>query len=153
LRGKTCWQWVLLGTTAIYHVIADTRAAAVVADFLRGRRPEISIADDYGGQAGHGVGRRICLAHLLRDATYAIDGRNDVFAPGFRLVLLRAMAIGKRRAPLKDSTLAQYRVDLDCRLDKLLSRPKQDAGRRLDRAMRRDRANLFRLVASRFRLQ
>jgi transposase len=93
----------------------------------------------------------MCLAHLLRDAKYAIDAGDDVFAPGFRLVLLRAMAIGKRRPALKDSTLAQYRVDLDRRLDKLLSgpEPKQDAGRRLYRAMRRDRADLFRFVTRR----
>jgi hypothetical protein len=43
-----------------------------------------------------------------------------VFA-GLRLVLLRAVAIGKRRAALKDSTLAQYSADLDRRLDKLLA--------------------------------
>ncbi len=151
VRGKTCWQWVLLSTTAIYHVIADTRAAAVVTDFLQGRRPEIWIADRYGGQAGHGAERQMCLAHLSRDAKFAIEAGDDVFAPGFRLVLLRAMAIGKRRATLKDSTLAQYRADLDRRLDKLLSgpEPKQDAGRRLYRAMRRDRADLFRFVTRR----
>jgi transposase len=151
VRGKTCWQWVLLSTTAIYHVIADTRAAAVVTEFLQGRRPEIWIADRYGGQAGHGAARQMCLAHLARDAKFAIEAGDDVFTPGFRLVLLRAMAIGKRRATLKDSTLAQYRADLDRRLDKLLSgpEPKQDAGRRLYRAMRRDRADLFRFVTRR----
>jgi transposase len=39
--GKTCWQWVLLSSTAIYHVIADTRAAGVVNDFLSGAQPEV----------------------------------------------------------------------------------------------------------------
>ena len=33
--GKTWWQWVLLNSTAIYHVIAETRAASVVTDFLQ----------------------------------------------------------------------------------------------------------------------
>jgi transposase len=67
------------------------------------------------------------------------------------LVLLRAVAVGKRRASLKDSTLKQYQADLDRRLDKLLSgpEPKQDAARRLFRAMRRDRADLFRFVTRR----
>ena len=67
------------------------------------------------------------------------------------VLLVRAVAIGKRRAALKDSTLAQYGADLDRRLDKLLSgpEPKQEAARRLFRAMRRDRDDLFRFVTRR----
>ena len=38
VRGKTWWQWVLLGSTAICHVIADTRAASVVTTFMDGGR-------------------------------------------------------------------------------------------------------------------
>ena len=149
--GKTSWQWVLLSSTAIYHVIAATRAASVVTTFLQGARPEIWVADRYAGQLGHGAARQICLAHLLRDTKYAIEAGDTVFAPGFRLVLLRAVAIGKRRASLKDSTLKQYLADLDRRLDKLLSgpEPKQKAARRLYRAMRRDRDDLFRFVTRR----
>ncbi len=149
--GKTWWQWVLLSSTAICHVIADTRAASVVTTFLQGARPEIWVADRYGGQLGHGAVRQICLAHLLRDTRYAIEAGDAVFAPGFRLVLLRAVAIGERRETLKDSTLAHYRADLDRRLDKLLSGPAPtvDSARRLFRAMRRDRADLFRFVTRR----
>jgi transposase len=149
--GKTWWQWVLLSSTAICHIIADTRAASVVTAFLDGVQPEIWVADRYGGQLGHGAVRQICLAHLLRDANYAIEAGDTVFAPGFRLLLLRAMAIGKRRATLKDSTLIQYRAQLDRQLDRLLSgpEPKLDAARRLYRAMRRDRDDLFRFVTRR----
>src|SRR5439155_10018078 len=117
------WQWVLLSSTAICHVIADTRAASVVTTFLQGVQPEVWVADRYGGQRRHGAVRQMCLAHLLRDTKYAIEAGDTVFAPGFRLVLLRAVAIGKRRQRLKESTLAQYRADLDRRLDKLLSGP------------------------------
>jgi len=46
-----------------------------------------------------------------------------VFVPGFKFLLLRAMAIGRRRPDLKDSTLAQYHGDLERRLDRLLARP------------------------------
>lgn len=149
--GKTWWQWVLLSSTAICHVIADTRAASVVTTFLQGVQPDIWVADRYGGQRGHGAERQICLAHLLRDTKYAVEAGDTLFAPGFRRVLLRAVAIGKRRASLKDSTLKQYQADLDRRLDKLLSgpEPKQNAARRLFRAMRRDRADLFRFVMRR----
>jgi transposase len=151
VRGKTWWQWVLLSSTAICHVIADSRAASVVTDFLRGAQPEVWVADRYGGQLGHGAVRQMCLAHLLRDTKYAIEAGDTVFAPGFRRVLLRAVAIGKRRPALADSTLVQYRADLDRRLDKLLSgpEPKSEAARRLFRAMRRDRDDLFRFVTRR----
>jgi transposase len=149
--GKTWWQWVLLSSTAICHVIANTRAASVVSAFMDGTQPEVWVADRYAGQAGHGAVRQMCLAHLLRDAKYAIEEGCAVFAPGFRLLLLRAMAIGKRRDRLKHSTLAQYRADLDKRLDRLLSgpEPKPKAARRLFRAMRRDRDDLFRFVTRR----
>ena len=49
LRGKTKWQWVLLSSTAIYHLIARTRAAWVVTVFLPGRQPKVWIADRDGG--------------------------------------------------------------------------------------------------------
>ena len=151
VSGKTWWQWVLLSSTAICHVIADTRAASVVTAFMDGARPQVWVADRYGGQLGHGAVRQMCLAHLLRDAKYAIEEGDAVFAPGFRLLLLRAVAIGKRRDTLKDSTLAQYRADLDRRLDRLLSgaEPKTKAARCLFRAMRRDRDDLFRFVTRR----
>jgi transposase len=149
--GKTWWQWVLLGSTAICHVIADTRAASVVTAFLDGARPEVWVADRYAGQSGHGAVRQMCLAHLLRDAAYAIEEGDEGFAPGFRVLLLRAVAIGRRRDQLKDSTLAHYHADLERRLDRLLagSAPGWPAARRLFRAMRRDRDDLFRFVTRR----
>ncbi|WP_288006318.1 transposase, partial [Acidiphilium sp.] len=107
--------------------------------------------DRYGGQNGHGAVRQICLAHLLRDAKYAIEDGDDGFAPGFRWLLLRAVAIGKRRGELKDTTLANHLRDLEKRLDRLLSgpMPERPAARRLFRAMRRDRADLFRFITRR----
>ena len=151
VRGKTWWQWVLLSSTAICHVIADTRAASVVTAFMDGARPQVWVADRYGGQLGHGAVRQMCLAHLLRDAKYALEEGDTGFAPGFRFLLLRAVAIGKRRNALKDRTLAQYHADLERRLDRLLAgaMPDQPAARRLFRAMRRDRADLFRFVTRR----
>ena len=149
--GKTWWQWVLLSSTAICHVIVDTRAASVVTTFLQGAQPEVWVADRYGGQLGHGAVRQMCLAHLLRDAKYAIEDGDTVFAPGFRQLLLRAVAIGKRRDALKDTTLTQYHADLDRRLSRLLSgpAPTHKPARRLFRAMRRDRDDLFRFVTRR----
>ncbi len=96
----------------IEAALSSTRAASVVTDFLAGSRPQVWVADRYGGQLHHGVVRQMCLAHLLRDANFAIEEADTLFALGFRLLLLRTVAIGKRRATLKDRTLAQYHADL-----------------------------------------
>jgi transposase len=148
--GQTWWQWVLLSSTAIYHLIVPRRAASVVTDFLDGCQPEVWVADRYAAQAAHGNVRQLCLAHLLRDAQYAIDEGDTVFALGFRFLLLRAMAIGRRRPGLQDSTLRQYHGNLERRLDRLLSQPPDTpAALRLFQAMRRDRNDLFRFVTRR----
>lgn len=150
VKGKTWWQWVLLSSTAVYHVIADSRGAKVVTDFLQGAVPEVWVADRYAAQNGHGIARQLCLAHLLRDSQYAIDEGDTVFAPGFKRLLLRAVAIGRRRQTLKDGTLVQYRADLDRRLTRLLGQPPtSSAGGRLARGIRRCRNDLFVFVTRR----
>jgi len=150
VAGKTWWQWVLLSSTAVYHVIADSRGAAVPKAFLGDAKPEVWVADRYAAQAGHGNQRQLCLAHLLRDAQYAIDSGDTGFAPGFHKLLQRALGIGRRRAELKDSTLAHYHADLDRRLDRLLAAtPTTEAGRKLAQAIRKCRGDLFHFVSRR----
>src|SRR5271154_3886544 len=107
VEGKNWWQWVLLSSTAVHHLIADSRGAAVLTDFLGQTKPDVWVADRYAAQAGHGNERQLCLAHLLRDAQYAIDAGDTGFALGFQKLLQRAAAIGQRRPELKDTTLAQ----------------------------------------------
>jgi transposase len=123
----------------------------VVTDLLGGVQPEVWVADRYAGQLGHGAVRQMCLAHLLRDATYAIEEGCNGFALEFKWLLLRAISIGRRRPGLKDSTLRQYHADLERRLDRLLSRqqPSTPASRRLFKAMRRHRNDLFRFITRR----
>jgi transposase len=150
VKGKTWWQWVLLSSTAVYHVIVDTRGAEVVRDFLQGVVPDVWVADRYGGQNGHGVERQVCLAHLLRDTQYAIDEGDPGFAPPFKRLLLRAIGIGRRRETLKDTTLIQYQADLDRRLTRLLAQaPATNAGRKLAKAIKRCRNDLFVFIARR----
>jgi transposase len=150
VEGKNWWQWVLLSSTAVHHLIAESRGAAVLTDFLGDTKPEVWVADRYAAQAGHGDERQLCLAHLLRDAQFAIDSRDTGFAPGFYKLLQRAVAIGHRRPDLKDTTLAQYRADLDRRLDRLLAiSPTTEAGQRLARGIRKCRGDLFIFVTHR----
>lgn len=148
--GKTWWQWVLLSSTAVHHLIANSRGAAVLSDFLGEAKPDVWVADRYAAQAGHGSERQLCLAHLLREAQFAIDSQDTGFAPGFYKLLQRAVAIGHRRPGLKDTTLVQYRADLDRRLDRLLAiNPTTEAGQRLARGIRKCRGDLFVFVTHR----
>jgi transposase len=150
VKGKNWWQWVLLSSTAVHHLIADSRGAAVPSDFLGDAKPEVWVADRYAAQAGHGAQRQLCLAHLLRDAQFAIDTGDTGFAPGFHKLLQRAVGIGRRQTELKDSTLLQYRADLDRRLDRLLAAtPTTEAGRKLAQAIRKCRGDLFVFVTRR----
>jgi transposase len=69
------------------------------------------VSDSLGSQRGHADVWQVCLAHLLRDAQYAIDCGDTGFATAFKRLLLRAIAIGRRREALRDTTLVQYRAD------------------------------------------
>ncbi len=151
VRGSTWRQWALLGSTATCHVIADTRAASVVAASLQGARPEAWVADRCGGQLGHGAVRQMCLAHLLRDAAWSVEAGDAVFAPGCKRLPLRAMAIGRRRPALAGSPPARFGADQGRRLDELSPgpEPKQQPARRLFQAMRRNWADLSRSVTRR----
>jgi transposase len=150
VEGKNWWQWVLLSSTAVHHLIADSRGAAVLTDFLGDTKPDVWVADRYAAQAGRGNERQLCLAHLLRDAQYAIDTGDAGFAPGFYKLLQRAVAIGHRRPDLKNTTLVQYRADLDRRLDRLLAvNPTTAAGHQLARGIRKCRGDLFVFITHR----
>src|SRR5438132_11798896 len=51
VAGKNWWQWVLLSSTAVHHLIADSRGAAVLPDFLGQTKPDAWVADRYAAQA------------------------------------------------------------------------------------------------------
>ncbi len=116
----------------------------------KGRCRKSRVSVRYGGQAGHGKRRQLCLAHLLRDAQYATDEGNCFFALPFKWLLLRAIAIGRQRDDLDDAKLERCRLDLRRRLNRLLkTQPAEPAGRRLWKAMQRDGEDLFRFVTRR----
>lgn len=150
VEGVTCWQWVFGTATAVFHRIAASRGAAVVTAFLEGSVPEVWVSDRLGSQMGHAKAHQVCLAHLLRDAQYAIDAGDSVFAPSFKGLLKRACAIGRRRDDLTDATLLSYSRDLDRRLAGLLARaPDTVAGRKLQRGVAKVQDKLFVFVTRR----
>ncbi len=150
VKGKNWWEWVFIGTRAALHVIKPSRGKAVARDLLGGVRPLVWVSDMLGSQRGHGLQWQVCLAHLLRDATYAAQCGDTAFSAPLRLLLLRAMAIGKRRETLADTTLKQYLYDLDRRLDRIIAtKPVGEPGRKLHKRMRANRAHLFVFMTNR----
>ena len=147
---KTQWEWVFVTAFAVLHIIRPSRGAEVVRALFGSIRPRVWVSDSLGSQRGHADLWQMCLAHLLRDAQYAIDCGDAGFALALKWLLLRAIAIGRRREALRDSTLAQYRADLDRRLDRVLALPRYGpVAEKLRRRIARDRAHLFIFVTDR----
>ena len=150
VKGKNWWEWVFIGTLAVLHVIKPSRGKAVVTSLFGDIRPEVWVSDMLGSQRGHAAEWQVCLAHLIRDAKYAIEEGDTAFSAPFRRLLLRAMAIGKRRDGLKDTTLKQYLYDLDRRLDRIMAAiPIGEPGRKLHKRMLANRGHLFVFVTRR----
>jgi transposase len=159
VKGKNWWEvrqtplgtsvrfaarWVFVTTIAVLHVIKPSRGKAVVTALFGAIRPEVWVSDTLGCQRGHAVECQVCLAHLLRDAKYAIDDRDTAFRAPFRRLLLRSIAIGRRRETLKDTTLTQYLYDLNRRLDRIIAEiPFGTAGHKLRKRILANRGHLF----------
>jgi transposase len=144
VKGKNWWEWVFVTAIAALHVIKPSRGKAVVTALFGEIRPEVWVSDMLGSQRGHAGQWQVCLAHLLRDAKYAIEDGDTAFSAPFRRLLLRAVAIGRRRETLKDTTLTQYLYDLDRRLDRIIAMaPTGQAGHKLRKRILANRAHLF----------
>jgi len=147
VKGKTHWQWVFGAATAVAHVIAPTRGKIVPIQFLNGAIPQVWLSDRLAAQCNHADEHQVCLAHLIRDAQYAIDDGDAVFAPPFKEFLQRACEIGGRRPDLANSTMKAYARKLERELDRLLElEPTNAEGRHLRDAIivdARDRLLVF----------
>jgi transposase len=150
VNKQTQWEWVFVTALAVLHIIRPSRGAEVVRRLFGDIRPRVWVSDSLGSQRGHAGLWQMCLAHLLRDTQYAIDCGDEGFSLALKWLLLRAIAIGRRRDTLRDTTLVQYRADLDRRLDRALALPRQGAvAETLRRRIARDREHLFVFVTDR----
>ena len=150
--GKTTWwTWVFHNGDSACFRIRPSRGKAVVEEFLGEVRPAFWVSDRFGAQMGWAsTGHQVCLAHLLRDVQFAIDAGDAAFAPAIKDLLKRAVAIGRRRDRLKDSTLAAYAAKLEATLDRLLRiEPIGGQGLKLLRIIKRFRQHLFVFVTHR----
>ena len=148
---QTWWTWVFHHGNDCCFVIRPSRGKDVVAEFLGEARPDFWVSDRLAAQIGWaGKDNQVCLAHLIREAQYAIDAGDSTFAPGLRKLFKRACAIAGRRATLADATLRAYAYQLDAKLDALLqATPSHAAGKKLQAAVKGCRRHLFVFLANR----
>lgn len=148
---RNFWLWVVHHKDSAVFLADPTRARRVLEEFLAGHRPDFWLSDRYGGQKGLGARQhQFCLAHLIRDAQYAMDAGDDCFAPGLIALFRRACRIGRRRDTLSDRQLAFYHRKFVKKLSELLRlRPTHEEGVKLHKAIGKSRRNLFVFVTNR----
>ncbi len=136
---KTYWQWVFAAKAAVLHMIASSRKKIVATEFLAGAKPDVWISDRLPAQATHASAQQVCLAHLIRDAQYAVDAGDAIFAPQFLTFLKRACAVGRRRPKLSEAKIEACAPVLHRELDRLLAlEPTQTDGSHLRATMQVD---------------
>jgi len=148
---RTWWTWVFHHAEDACFVIHPNRSRAVVEQFLGEHRPDFWVSDRLAAQMNWAKkDHQVCLAHLIRDAQYAIDAGDTAFAPGLRKLLRRACKIGGRRHQLADATLRAYGYKLEAELDALLRMaPTHGAGHKLQGVIKGCRRHLFVFLANR----
>lgn len=150
VQGRNWWEWVFVGTRAVLHVIRPSRGKDVVHGVFGAVRPSIWVSDMLRAQRGHAALWQVCLAHLLRDVRYAGECGDTEFSVQFQHLLLRAIAIGRRRDMLSDQTLLRYHADLNRRLSRILTlQPIGALGRKMHNRITNHRAHLFVFVTNR----
>ena len=148
---QTWWTWVFHHADSACFIIHPNRSRAVVEGFLGTYRPDYWVSDRLASQM-HWAKKdhQVCLAHLIRDATYAIEAGDAAFAPALRKLLQRACAIAGRRPELTDATLRSYRYKLNAELDAVMRiTPTHTAGQKLHKAITTCRRFLFVFLADR----
>lgn len=148
---RTWWTWVFHHADDCCFVIRPSRGKSVVEEFLGEVRPRFWVSDRLAAQMGWATSdNQVCLAHLIRDAQYAIDAGDTAFAPGLRRLLQQACGIAGRRERLADATLRAYAHKLDAKLDALLRlTPTHCAGKKLQGVIKGCRRYIFVFFANR----
>jgi transposase len=144
IDGQNGWNWVFQNDEVVIHVVRHSRGAAVVAEVMAGHRPAIWVSDLYSAQRGHAAAWQVCLAHQLRDCSFAIEAGDTIFAPRMKALLLRAVVLARRHRGLAESTRREYRRRLEHALDAVMAlAPSNRHGQRLRRRYGKLREHLF----------
>jgi len=131
--GVNWWEWVFQTPTAAYHTIQRRRNTEVVLTFLNGTIPRVWTSDLWKPQLkAPAVQYQICLAHQLRDLTYAMQAETGparaparAWAEAMATLLRRAIHIHheQQAGRLDEATYAVALVDIEAACDALLAAP------------------------------
>ncbi|WP_184429994.1 IS66 family transposase [Rhodoblastus acidophilus] len=77
IEGANAYHWVFHCKDAVVHQPDYSRAARVVKETMGGHRPQVWISERYSAQQSHGQRHQTCLAHLARDAAFALEHGSD----------------------------------------------------------------------------
>jgi transposase len=148
VHGRTPWAWVVQHTEVGVQVRRPRRGHGVIHEVLGNHRPTGWVSDLYRAQKNHPAAQwQGCLAHQLRDGQVAIEAGDTAFAPRMKAVLLRAVAIHKRRDTLAASTLYPDQGDRQRRVHRCLAlEPVNPPGRRLQKRSTKIQEPLFLLL-------
>ncbi|MDI9582878.1 MAG: IS66 family transposase [Acidobacteriota bacterium] len=143
--GRNRWQWVFETAQASFHLIAHSRAARVIADFMGDAVPGVWVSDCFSAQLKAPTqARQLCHAHQLRDLQFAVDAERSRFAYEMQRLLLTAQGLARRRAHLPADVFAGQVATVETTCDALLSAPASGRhGRRLQKRYRKHREALF----------
>jgi len=143
--GRNRWQWVFETAQASFHLIAPTRAARVIADFMGDAASEVWLSDCFSAQLRAPTeARQLCHPHQLRDLEYAVDAERSEFAYRMQRLLLRSQGLGRHRGDLPAEVFAAEVAQVERSCDALLSTLASGRhGHRLQKRYRKHREALF----------
>ena len=145
VKGKNHWEWVFQNIKACFHIIAPSRGSIVIEDFLKGNVPLTWISDLYSGQLKNpALKLQICLAHQLRNCKYAVDCKDEIFAPVMIELILEGIVLGKQYQKIPSS---EYETKVQAVLEKLTKaltlNPTKKEGIRLHKRYTKHKDSIF----------
>lgn len=129
VAGRNHWQWVFIGSSAVYHHIAPSRSADVITEVMGAMIAEVWVCDCFGAQLkAPAKVFQLCLQHQLRDLQRILDQTpHESWAQAVHKLFREAIHLKHRfDCPQPELTLNGYlrRVrELENRLDALLEQP------------------------------
>ena len=144
--GRTWWEWVFRGGTAVLHVIRPSRAVDVIEEVMGPAQVGTWVCDCWGPQLNAPAERfQLCLAHQIRNLQGLIDRAPRLqWARELQALFREAIHLAKRREMLAARGFARRVTELERRLDRLLARPvNTPAARALVKRYRKHRAHLL----------
>ena len=120
IEGTNSYHWVFHCKDAVVHQPDYSRAARVVEETMGGHVPAVWISDRYSAQQNHGVRHQTCLAHLARDAAFALEHGEDDLPLRFKLWIGKAFDLAGAIEGFAASTIARKKRELESSLAALL---------------------------------